>query len=262
MIDTPDPDDLPSDQPVTHVKNGDRRHRELDLVSGTRTAIGVLEDYQRRLDRVVTGRLHAYLPATTLGLEVDLRQTIPGDGRYTGLRGLRPGSTELVSMRDGIRDLVADTLGRILSDASVDEVYAAWRARAAPLVDQARVRHLSPAPPCAEVEHGRHVDSCASRSSESGGQRRPGPAPGRGVDLAAGSDRRRRPGASRAAARPRPARGVGIRRRAPRSQVSRWTSLDLRGNPVGARLWTRLRPTSGAGRRTDWLLSRPPSCAA
>ena len=238
VIDTPDPDDLPSDQPVTHIKNGDRRHRELDLVSGTRTAIDVLEDYQRRLDRVVTSRLHAYLPATTLGLEVDLRQTIPGDGRYTGLRGLRPGSTELVSMRDGIRDLIADTLARILAEASVDDVYAAWRARAAPLVDQARVRHLSPPPPCADV-------STADVSSR---LHHDPPTP---VDSGDPAIRRAavwtlRPGATAVDVLALPALLPDLDRLVvsdpddalPEAEVARLTSLDLRGNPVGARLST------------------------
>lgn len=146
VIDTPDPDDLPSDRPVVRLENTDPAFRDLGLVDGTRIAVGVLEDYQRRLARIVTSRLHAYLPATSLGLEVDFRPTIPGNARFTGLGGLRPDSADFVRMRDGVRELVADALGRILAGADADEVYAAWRTRTAPLVEQARARFHAPPP--------------------------------------------------------------------------------------------------------------------
>ncbi|GAB6987373.1 hypothetical protein [Nocardioides pyridinolyticus] len=158
VIDTPDPDDLPSDRPVLRLGNSDAAHRDLDIVSGTRAAIEVLEDYQRRLDRVVTSRLHAYLPAVSLGLEVDLRPTNPGSARFTGLSGLRPGSAELDDMRDGMRDLIADALGRILAGAPAEEVYDAWRTRTTPLVEQARARLHSPHPPFPAVSTAATVD--------------------------------------------------------------------------------------------------------
>lgn len=149
VIDTADPDDLPAGQPVVRLTNADPEFRDLGLVDGTRSAVELLDDYQRRFDRIVTSRLHAYLPATSLGFEVDFRPTLPGNARFTGLGGLRPGSPELVRMRDGIRALVAETLGRILSGADAEDVYAAWRTRTAPLVEQARARF--DAPPAADL---------------------------------------------------------------------------------------------------------------
>jgi hypothetical protein len=146
VIDLPEEVGRHLDQPVVLMHNGDRRLKDLDLVSGTRVALGVLEDYQQRLDRIITGRLHAYLPATSLGLEVDFRPKIPGDARFAGLTGLRPGSPELDRMRNNLRDLLDDTLGRVLAGGPTDEVYAAWRARTAPLVAEARARHSAPAP--------------------------------------------------------------------------------------------------------------------
>jgi hypothetical protein len=47
-------------------------------------------------------------------------------------------------MREGLRDLLADMVGRILSGSPADAVYAAWRARTGPLVAQARDRHQAP----------------------------------------------------------------------------------------------------------------------
>ncbi len=63
LVDVPDPAGLfLPDQPVERFHNAEADNRDLDLVSGTRAAIQLLERYQRRLDRVVTSRLHAYLP--------------------------------------------------------------------------------------------------------------------------------------------------------------------------------------------------------
>ena len=145
VIDLPDKVGRHLDRPVDRMQNADPRHRDLNLVSGSRAAIEVLEDYQQRFERIITSRLHSYLPATSLGLEVDFQPKNPGDARFAGLSGLRPGSPELEAMRSGLRDLLEDTLSRILSGSPAEEVYAAWRARTAPLVADARARHKSPA---------------------------------------------------------------------------------------------------------------------
>ena len=146
LVDVPAPAGLPPDQPVERFHNAQADNRDLDLVSGTRAAIRLLERYQRRLDRVVTSRLHAYLPASSLGLPVDFRPSTPGDARFTGLTGLAPGSAALGTMRDGLRALLADVFGRIIGGAPAEEVYAAWRARTAALVDEARARQAAPHP--------------------------------------------------------------------------------------------------------------------
>ena len=143
------------DQPVDQMRNAHPSHRNLDLVSGTRAAMGVLEQYQQRLDRIITGRLHSYLPAVSLGLEVDFRPRHPNDVRLVGLDNLHPASPELERMRAGLRDLLEKTLCDIMSGAHRDDVYAAWRARTAPLVAAARARHSAPAHPYPAVSpHG------------------------------------------------------------------------------------------------------------
>lgn len=147
LVDISAPDDLPTDQPVVEFENGDPAFRDLDIVRGTRAVLDMFDDYQVRLDRVVTSRLHAYLPAISMGFDVDFRPTSPGNARFTGLSGMRADSAELDRMRDGIRDLIADALGRILADAPVEEVYDAWRTRTAPLVEQARARFHAPHAP-------------------------------------------------------------------------------------------------------------------
>ncbi len=115
-------------------------YRFLPLADGIRAADARLAEYQATLARAVTGRLHAYLPMTSLGVPVDFRTRNPGDIRFAGLAGLAPGDPALVSLRDGIRDLTAAVFGRILSGASEEEVYATWREIAAPKVAEAKGR--------------------------------------------------------------------------------------------------------------------------
>jgi hypothetical protein len=154
VIDADVPGDL-AHQPVERLTNADPGHRDLDLVTGTRAAIKLLGDYQRRFARIITSRLHAYLPATTLGLDVDFRPKLAGDARFTGLAGLSPDSADLETMRTGLRDLIAASLAVIFSGKPADEVYAAWRARTAPLVEEARARHdaAPPAYPSVDLSH-------------------------------------------------------------------------------------------------------------
>ncbi len=152
VVDVDEPAGIPADQPVERFTNADADNRDLELVSGTRAAVELLETYQRRLERVVTSRLHAYLPATSLGLPVDFRPKVPGDARFTGLTGLTHGSAAFTAMRDGLRELLGDVFGRILSGATPEEVHAAWTARTAPLVEEARARHQAPHPPYPPVQ--------------------------------------------------------------------------------------------------------------
>lgn len=153
VIDLPDKVGRGLDRPVVRLHNADPRHRDLDVVSGTHAAIAVLEDYRHRLARIITGRLHSYLPGTSLGIEVDFRPKNPSDVRFPGLAGLHPASPDLEAMRSGLRDLLGETLGQILSGASPDEVYATWRSRASTPVADARVRHHAPAATYPPVPH-------------------------------------------------------------------------------------------------------------
>ena len=111
---------------------------------GIRCAHARLGEYQRDLDRVVTSRLHAYLPLTSLGVPVDFRPGSPGDVRFAGLAGMTPGAPELDAMRDGIRDLLAGVFTTILAGAGPDEVRARWRELTADRVAEARARFAEP----------------------------------------------------------------------------------------------------------------------
>ena len=118
--------------------------RLMPSAEGIRTAHARLAAYQRDLASVVTGRLHAYLPLTSLGVPVDFRPGSAGDVRFAGLAGLTPDDPALDAMREGIRGLLAGAFETVLSGASADEVYARWRELTADLVAEARARFAEP----------------------------------------------------------------------------------------------------------------------
>lgn len=133
---------------VVTVSHGDAEYREADLVQGTHAADHLLTTYQRRFRRILTSRLHSYLPATSLGVDVSFQPHIPGDVRFDGLMGMKPGLPAFEGMRDGIRDLLARTFELILDGADRETVYARWRELTADRVAEARKRFhaATPAP--------------------------------------------------------------------------------------------------------------------
>jgi lipopolysaccharide biosynthesis glycosyltransferase len=119
--------------------------RAVSLADGLRAADSALAAYQRDLDRAITRRLHAYLPLTSLGVPVEFRTHTPGDERFAGLTGLRPGDARLTEMRDGIRELIARTFEQVAAGADEGDVYDLWREMTRPRVAEARARFAAPA---------------------------------------------------------------------------------------------------------------------
>jgi lipopolysaccharide biosynthesis glycosyltransferase len=115
-------------------------YREMSLVDAMRTARALLTERQALFSRVVTSRLHAYLPFVALGVPVEFRPHRPGDVRFPGLTGMTPGSPPLRRMQRTVRDLLADVLGLLLAGASERDVYARWRELTADRVARARER--------------------------------------------------------------------------------------------------------------------------
>jgi lipopolysaccharide biosynthesis glycosyltransferase len=131
------------------VSHGGHEVRLAGLAEGVRAAIALLERYQTHYGHVVTGRLHSYLPATSLGLPVTFVPAQPADPRFDGLWDLTPDSPRFQAIRDGIRDLLAEVLPLVVAGRDESEVYGRWREMTAPLVDQARERfdREPPSPP-------------------------------------------------------------------------------------------------------------------
>lgn len=177
-------------RPVHSISHMDSVYRHGGLVEGITAADELLAGYQRDYHRIVTRRLHSYLPATSLGVPVTFQPAVPGDARFAGLGGMQPGLPAFEDMRDGIRHLIERVFSRVLAGAGKDEVYAAWRELTADRVAQARARHLAPGPePSAEVVA--QVEELVARIR--GSARRYGPHdavdPDRVTDLAMPLDR-------------------------------------------------------------------------
>jgi lipopolysaccharide biosynthesis glycosyltransferase len=118
-------------------------------VENLEAAVAELQGYREGCARIATSRLHSYLPAIALGLEVDFRPRRLSDVRFDGLLGLTPGAPALRAMQEGIGTKLAGVVGAILEGAAEDEVRAVWRAACADDVAAAdrRLRDLPEFPP-------------------------------------------------------------------------------------------------------------------
>jgi hypothetical protein len=132
-LDTPPPKDAPvayvdvPDAPegaVTyrHSKGAIRRR---PFVRNVRDALDLLEAYRRRHSKIVTTRLHCYLPVRSIGADVEFQAPNRSDVRFDGLIGIDDAAFDAI--RTGIRDKLETVLGAILAGRPEDEVYALWR---------------------------------------------------------------------------------------------------------------------------------------
>lgn len=94
------------------------------LEDNLRAALDSLDDYASKFGTVVTGRLHAYLPARTLGCTVDFAPRNPSDIRFAGLNPLT--DDEVFAMGQGIADLLEPVIGAILAGNDEGHVREIW----------------------------------------------------------------------------------------------------------------------------------------
>ncbi len=145
-------------------------YRYMSATEGIRAADATLAAYQRDLSRAVTGRLHAYLPLTSLGVPVEFKTNNPGDIRFAGLAGLRPGDARLTELRSGIRDLTSRVFDKVLTGAEENEVYGFWRDITRERVAEARARFEAPV-----ADTPTTIDVAAAVATSRAGSRRFGP---------------------------------------------------------------------------------------
>lgn len=81
-------------------------------------------DYAYKYKRVLTSRLHANLPARSVGAEVEFEPKNKSDSRFGGLIGID--EVEFDAIRDGILDKLSVMIPLIATGASEDEVYSKW----------------------------------------------------------------------------------------------------------------------------------------
>jgi lipopolysaccharide biosynthesis glycosyltransferase len=140
VIDTPAQAAGRGDHEVRAYTHQQEPYRHMSLAAGVRAAMELLAGYQRDLDRVVTRRLHAYLPLIALGIPVKFKPWNAGDVRFPGLTGLSPDAPRLRRIQHGIRSLLAETLAAVISGADEEDVYRLWRRLTAERVQQAKLR--------------------------------------------------------------------------------------------------------------------------
>jgi lipopolysaccharide biosynthesis glycosyltransferase len=120
--------------------------REAPIVQNLEAAVALLEGYRSGHSRIITSRLHCYIPATALGLDVDFQPPNLADPRFDGLLGLAPDSEPLRAMRTGILDKLEAVIERILASDPEEAVYARWRRLCEADVAAARERLQEPYP--------------------------------------------------------------------------------------------------------------------
>ncbi|MCF4120261.1 hypothetical protein L1785_04635 [Antribacter sp. KLBMP9083] len=116
--------------------------RSASFGTNLRDAVALLDSYRTSYTKVVTSRLHCFLPSWSIGANVDFTPKNNADIRFAGL--LDADEVDRLAMQKRIRDLVAPAMSRILAGASRDDVYATWNEVTAPLVEHARRVHAEP----------------------------------------------------------------------------------------------------------------------
>ncbi|NYI79923.1 hypothetical protein [Nocardioides panzhihuensis] len=122
----------------TYAQGGLDEVRFRPFVKNIDDAITMLEGYRRDHRKLVTSRLHCYLPGRSIGIDIDFRPKNLSDPRFAGLNPLTP--EEFDGIRESMNDRLETILTKIFSGASVEEVYAQWSEMNAAEVEIARQR--------------------------------------------------------------------------------------------------------------------------
>jgi lipopolysaccharide biosynthesis glycosyltransferase len=127
------------------IRHATREVRAAALVENIRHAIDLLEGYQRHYAKVVTSRLHCYLPCRSVGAAVEFQPVRRADTRFNGLyEATDPEYFD--AMRDGLLRKLEAPLAAIVAGRSEAEVYQIWRDACAEDVATAVARHAAVAP--------------------------------------------------------------------------------------------------------------------
>lgn len=123
-----EPEDYPGWSRTSFIQYGDEV-REGTLAENLEAARAMLTGYLD-FSRVVTSRLHCYLPCRSLGLPVDFRPRNRADVRFEGLLDL--GEEEFARMRERLEEKLEAVLTLIFSGADEASVRARWAELCAP----------------------------------------------------------------------------------------------------------------------------------
>lgn len=121
-VDTAPPEDEPDALQITQAYE---EVRDRSAAENIREAVRLIGAYQTDYSRVITSRLHCYLPSWSAGVNVEFRPHRRVDVRFNGL--LDASEQERRAMRDRITRLLRPTLDAVIAGRSKEEVYEIWR---------------------------------------------------------------------------------------------------------------------------------------
>ena len=105
--------------------HSDEAVRTRPFVDNVEHALELLESYRGRHRRVITSRLHCYLPVRSIGVDVEFRPNNPSDIRFNGLIDLDDDAFDAI--REDVDAKLEQVFRAIFAGRPEDEVYALWR---------------------------------------------------------------------------------------------------------------------------------------
>ena len=168
-------DVAPGDVPegATVYKHSDPAVRRRSFTRNVGDALALLETYRTSHPRVVTSRLHCYLPVRSLGTPVEFRPHNRADVRFDGLMDIDDDA--FAAIRDAMNARLERVHAAILAGAPEADVYALWRELAAPDVAAAEARRDRPVAlpdpaPAHAAAADRAVAATVHREAEAAGE--------------------------------------------------------------------------------------------
>ncbi len=124
----------PSAIHITHIGE-EFKNRSFD--DNIETSLALLRRF-RNAKKVITSRLHCYLPTRALGGYARFIHKHKADTRFDGLIDIDDKAFD--DIRDGLTDLLDKILGKIMAGGSrPEEIYAYWRELTMPLVEKTKL---------------------------------------------------------------------------------------------------------------------------
>jgi len=143
VVDTPIPENLTGNKNVQVITQASHGICRALFDANIKDAIELLDSY-REYSRIVTSRLHCYLPATAIGCEVEFVPRRLSDVRFDGLLGMKPGNDNLRAIQNGLRSKLDEVYDQILQGNSVEQVYSHWQKITKSEVEFAKRKLASP----------------------------------------------------------------------------------------------------------------------
>ncbi len=123
IVDVKQAGDSTQPGPAEFTQIGDQV-RDMDLVTGLRRSVELLETYSG-YGKILTSRLHCYLPCRSIGMPVDFTPKNKADIRFEGLLDLP--APAFAAMRQSLSTKLSTVFEKILSGAKEADVRSVWR---------------------------------------------------------------------------------------------------------------------------------------